>query len=207
MQLQLVLLNFCLFLTAISNAFTTISNPSIRGPSSRWIRNPTNVEFQHELVARMSGDGSSEGQVNLSETGEDEEDESQMDESERIMRAKIRRANELRSQEVFMKKSTGLFTCDVCQWEFDPEKGDAMMIGGLVKPGTAFSELESNWRCPTCRASKDAFTEVTKEIAGFEVNQQYGLGGNTLTGGEKNSLIWGGLAFFFVLFLSGYGLS
>lgn len=46
----------------------------------------------------------------------------------------------------------------------------------------------------------------TKTIAGFEDNLSYGLGANNLTGGQKNLLIFGSLAAFFVLFLAGYAL-
>eukprot|EP00980_Cylindrotheca_fusiformis_P010791 scaffold2442_cov146-Cylindrotheca_fusiformis.AAC.6 len=68
-------------------------------------------------------------------------------------------------------------------------------------------ELPADWRCPVCRASKDAFEEVVEEIPGFEVNQGYGFGSNAWTAGQKNLAIFGGLGFFFLLFLSGYALS
>jgi rubredoxin len=120
---------------------------------------------------------------------------------------KQRRAQELREQEVFMKKSTGKHLCKNCEWEYDEVKGDSMMIGGMVKPGTKFEDLPSNWRCPVCRASKDNFLELVEEIPGFEVNQGYGFGTNSWTAGQKNLAVFGGLGFFFVLFLSGYALS
>lgn len=120
---------------------------------------------------------------------------------------KQRRAQELREQEVFMKISTGKHICGNCDWEFDEAKGDVMMIGGIVQPGTKFEELPSNWRCPVCRASKDSFSEIVEEIPGFEVNQGYGLGTNSWSAGQKNLAIFGGLALFFLLFLSGYAMS
>lgn len=120
---------------------------------------------------------------------------------------KARKAQELREQEVFMKKSTGKHKCTNCDWEYDEAKGDSMMIGGMIKPGTQFAELPADWRCPVCRASKDAFDEVVEEIPGFEVNQGYGFGTNSWTAGQKNAAIFGGLAVFFALFLGGYGLS
>lgn len=120
---------------------------------------------------------------------------------------KQRRADELRAQEVFMKKSTGIYKCNNCDWEYDETKGDAMMIGGMIQPGTKFESLPSNWRCPVCRASKDSFNEVVEEIPGFEVNQGYGFGTNSWTAGQKNLAIFGGLGLFFLLFLSGYALS
>ena len=130
-----------------------------------------------------------------------------MDSASNIAMEKMRRAQELRAQEVFMKRSTGKYKCSNCNWEYDETKGDSFMIGGMIQPGTPFAELPSNWRCPTCRASKDSFIETLIEIPGFAVNQGYGLGGNTMTGGQKNSLIFGGLFAFFLLFMAGYGLS
>ena len=130
-----------------------------------------------------------------------------LDDATRTMMEKSKRADELRSQEVFMKKSTGKHKCTNCDWEFDETKGDSIMIGGMIKPGTTFKELPSNWRCPVCRASKDSFDEVLVEIPGFEVNQGYGLGTNSWSAGQKNGVIFGGLAIFFILFIGGYGMS
>lgn len=120
---------------------------------------------------------------------------------------KMKRAQELREQEVFMTKSTGKHVCTNCDWEYDEAKGDSMMIGGMIKPDTAFADLPADWRCPVCRASKDAFQEVVEEIPGFEVNQGYGFGSNSWTAGQKNLAVFGGLGFFFLLFLSGYAMS
>jgi rubredoxin len=120
---------------------------------------------------------------------------------------KQRRAQELREQEVFMKKSTGKHKCSNCDWIYDEQKGDVIMIGGMVQPGTTFEDLPSNWRCPVCRASKDSFADMVIEIPGFAVNQGYGFGTNSWTAGQKNAAIFGGLAAFFVLFLSGYAMS
>lgn len=44
------------------------------------------------------------------------------------------------------------------------------------------------------------------EVAGFAVNQGYGLGTNSMTSGQKSLLIYGSLGVFFVLFLLGYFL-
>ena len=112
-----------------------------------------------------------------------------MDEELRKQLAKQKRAQELREQEVFMKKSTGIHKCTNCDWQYDETKGDSMMIGGMVKPGTFFEDLPADWRCPVCRASKDAFVEVVEEIPGFEVNQGYGFGTNSWTAGQKNLAI------------------
>lgn len=131
----------------------------------------------------------------------------EMDDATREMMEKQARADELRAQEVFMKLSTGKHLCGNCDWEYDETKGDSMMIGGQIKPGTKFDETPSDWRCPVCRASKDAFNEVVEEIPGFEVNQGYGFGANSWTSGQKNLAVFGGLAAFFILFLSGYAMS
>lgn len=138
---------------------------------------------------------------------ESEEDEAPMDAATKLQLEKAKRADELRAQEVFMKRSTGLHKCSNCDWEYDPDKGDSFLIGGMIQPGTSFEELPSNWRCPTCRASKDNFNEVVETIPGFEVNQGYGFGTNSMTSGEKNTLIWGSLGFFLFLFIGGYALS
>ena len=130
-----------------------------------------------------------------------------MDSEQSQAMERARKADELRSQEVFMKKSTGKFACMNCDWVFDETKGDSMMIGGQIKPGTPFTDLPSNWRCPVCRASKDSFREDMIEIPGFAVNQGYGFGTNGMTAGQKNGLVFGGLAAFFVLFIGGYALN
>ena len=142
-----------------------------------------------------------------SESDPIEEAMEELDEETRKQMEKARRAQELREQEVFMKKSTGKHQCTNCDWEYDETKGDSMMIGGMIKPGTAFADLPADWRCPVCRASKDAFKEIVEEIPGFEVNQGYGLGANAWTAGQKNLAVFGGLGAFFLLFLSGYALS
>merc|ERR1712124_70770 len=94
-----------------------------------------------------------------------------------------------------MKLSTGKHLCGNCDWVYDVTKGDSMMIGGMIKPDTKFDQLPADWRCPVCRASKDAFNEIVEEIPGFEVNQGYGFGTNSWTSGQKNLAVFGGLAF------------
>ena len=54
--------------------------------------------------------------------------------------------------------------------------------------------------------SKSQFKNIKKVIAGFADNQKYGFGGNSLTGGQKNLIIFGSLGFGFLLLLSGYFL-
>lgn len=183
---------------AILDAFAVPSRSAVR-PSAQQ-----NLAFTKNVVIRMS-------ETEEAEAGDPTEidpmESEMMDADERKQYELQKRADELRSQEVFMKRSTGKHMCGNCDWEFDITKGDSMMIGGTIKPGTEFVSLASNWRCPVCRASKDSFFEVVEEIPGFEVNQGYGLGGNSMSAQTKNLIIFGGLGAFFVLFLAGYGLS
>lgn len=160
---------------------------------------------KHTAALRMSTEGESTSEATAAV--DDPMAEEEMDSAARIALEKARRSDELRAQEVFMKKSTGKHRCTNCDWEYDETKGDSMLIGGQIKPDTPFAELPSNWRCPVCRASKDSFKEIVEEIPGFEVNQGYGFGGNSMTSDQKNLVIFGGLGLFFLLFLSGYALS
>ena len=180
----------CIF--SASHAFTT----------------PRNVAIRSSSPAAMIRLSMSEGEGEPVVASDPMEDEMEgVDDATREQMEKQRRSQELRDQEVFMKKSTGKHQCSNCDWEYDENKGDAMMIGGMIKPGTKFDDMPSDWRCPVCRASKDAFFEIVEEIPGFEVNQGYGFGTNSWSSGQKNLAIFGGLAAFFVVFLSGYAMS
>ena len=48
------------------------------------------------------------------------------------------------------------YTCSVCGYVYDEEKGDA---DGGIAPGTKFEDLPDTWVCPVCGASKADFTE------------------------------------------------
>ena len=178
-----------------------ISTTNAFAPSQIRAQLPRRTSFS----PRMSE--TEEATTSPSADAAEETPEEELDPAQKLALEKQRRADELRAQEVFMKRSTGIHKCSNCDWEYDPAKGDSFLIGGMIKPGTPYEELPSNWRCPTCRASKDSFVEVVEEIPGFEVNQGYGFGTNSMTTGEKNTLIWGSLAFFFALFIGGYALS
>jgi rubredoxin len=204
-------------LSAVVSGFH-VSQPAllVTSPARHSIRPVSILAFSRSHVhlrrLRMSdGDeqsGSSTTAPVASSTTTDSLDSlDDLDDETRKQLEKIRRSDELRAQEVFMKKSTGKHKCTNCDWEYDEAKGDVIMIGGQIQPGTAFAELPANWRCPVCRASKDSFVEVVEEIPGFAVNQGYGFGTNSWTAGQKNLAIFGGLAVFFILFLSGYALS
>ncbi len=44
--------------------------------------------------------------------------------------------------------------CGVCWWVYDPAEGDPV---GYAEPGTPFSALPPEWRCPSCDADKGKF--------------------------------------------------
>jgi rubredoxin len=46
------------------------------------------------------------------------------------------------------------YTCSVCGYVYDPEKGDPE---NGVDPGTAFEDLPDGWVCPVCGAGKGDF--------------------------------------------------
>ena len=191
-QISLII---ALLVVAQCQAFAPVSMPSTRASFTKG-----------KIVSfRMSEESKETVVAPADSAGKDEEED--IDVGNKMALEKQRRADELRSQEVFMKRSTGFHKCSNCDWQYDEKKGDSFMIGGMIKPDTPFNELPSNWRCPTCRASKDSFQEVTEEIPGFEVNQGYGLGGNSMTSGQKSGIVFGGLFVFFILFIGGYGLS
>ncbi|XP_021817394.1 uncharacterized protein LOC110759617 [Prunus avium] len=108
-----------------------------------------------------------------------------------------------RLEEKFAVLNTGIYECRSCGYKYDEAVGDPSYP---IPPGLQFDKLPEDWRCPTCGAAQSFFVSKSVEIAGFAQNQQFGLGGNALTSGQKAVLIFGGLFLFFVLFLSGYFL-
>jgi flavin reductase (DIM6/NTAB) family NADH-FMN oxidoreductase RutF/rubredoxin len=48
------------------------------------------------------------------------------------------------------------YTCTICGYIYDPEKGDP---DGKIKPETRFEDLPAAWVCPVCGAQKDKFEE------------------------------------------------
>ena len=52
------------------------------------------------------------------------------------------------------------YRCLVCDYVYDPEKGDP--VGG-IEPGTDFKDLPEDWICPVCGVGKDKFEEVTEK--------------------------------------------
>jgi rubredoxin len=96
--------------------------------------------------------------------------------------------------------------CRVCGYTYEPEKGDSK---NKIPPNTPFKDLPDNWRCPVCGASQKVFieTKATNVPSGFQENLKYGFGVNSLTPGQKNLLIFGGLALGVLFFLSLYTLN
>lgn len=107
----------------------------------------------------------------------------------------------LRAAEKFMEIDEGKFECQACGYVYEPEKGDRF---AGIEPGTEFTSLPSDFNCPACRSPKSQFKSIKKTIAGFAENQKYGLGGNSLTGDQKNFVIFGLLGLAFLFLLSGY---
>jgi rubredoxin len=97
------------------------------------------------------------------------------------------------------------FECAACGYVYEPEKGDARRG---VTSGVPFSELPPNWKCPVCGAPTSRFQNIgpTGSSSGFKENLKYGFGVNTMTPGQKNLLIFGGLMLAVLMFLSLYGL-
>lgn len=95
--------------------------------------------------------------------------------------------------------------CQACGYIYEPTKGDDKR---QVPPGTPFTELPDDWRCPVCGARTSRFSNIGIQgsPSGFTENLGYGLGVNTLTPGQKNILIFGGLVLVFLFFMSLYGL-
>jgi rubredoxin len=109
------------------------------------------------------------------------------------------------STETIDPKSLDRYECQACGYIYEPIKGDDKQ---QVPPGTAFASLPQNWRCPVCGARTSRFSNigVKGSPSGFKENLGYGLGVNSLTPGQKNILIFGGLILAFLFFLSLYGL-
>lgn len=127
---------------------------------------------------------------------------------------KAERAEELRAAEKFMVVGEGNANCSSCGYNYEASKGDPDFP---IPRGTNFKVLLKRWfdlnvlkdtpddyRCPLCGAPKEKFRSSAKTVAGFAVNQGYGFGTNSMTGGQKQLIIFGTLLFFFGLFIAGY---
>ncbi|KAA8499443.1 Rubredoxin [Porphyridium purpureum] len=110
-------------------------------------------------------------------------------------------AERLRAAEKFIEIDQGDMECMSCGYVYERKKGEPSKG---IPAGTPFDAIPDTFECPGCRSEKSSFKSIKKVIAGFAENQSYGFGSNTWTGDQKTSFIFGGLAIFFLLFLSGY---
>ena len=98
------------------------------------------------------------------------------------------------------------FECRSCGYIYDPSEGNKKL---KIPQNTPFSQLDGNtFACPVCRAGKNFYKDIgpKSKPSGFEENLTYGFGFNSLPPGQKNILIFGGLAFAAACFLSLYSL-
>tara|TARA_Y100001970_G_C13825328_1_gene646957 strand:+ start:151 stop:579 length:429 start_codon:yes stop_codon:yes gene_type:complete len=98
------------------------------------------------------------------------------------------------------------FECRSCGYIYDPSEGNKKLN---ITPNTPFSAIDGNtFACPVCRAGKNLYKDIgpREKPSGFEENLTYGFGFNSLPAGQKNILIFGGLAFLAACFLSLYSL-
>ena len=98
------------------------------------------------------------------------------------------------------------FECRSCGYIYDPLEGNKKLN---IKKNTPFSSIDGNtFACPVCRAGKNLYKDIgpREKPSGFEENLSYGFGFNSLPPGQKNILIFGGLAFAAACFLSLYSL-
>ena len=98
------------------------------------------------------------------------------------------------------------FECRGCGYIYDPSEGNKKL---KIPKNTSFMTLDGNtFACPVCRAGKNFYKDIgpKSKPSGFEENLTYGFGFNSLPPGQKNILIFGGLAFAAACFLSLYSL-
>ena len=98
------------------------------------------------------------------------------------------------------------FECRSCGYIYDPVEGNKKLN---IAKNTPFSAIDGNtFACPVCRAGKNLYKDIgpREKPSGFEENLTYGFGFNSLPPGQKNILIFGGLAFAAACFLSLYSL-
>eukprot|EP01038_Epipyxis_sp_PR26KG_P008353 gene8353-11299_t len=119
---------------------------------------------------------------------------------QKYKREKLAEIEALKAQEVFVTRNTGKYECQACGYVYDESKG---LKSKGVAPNTPFDEIEK-FRCPQCGANKKYFVAEQETLSGFKENLKFGLGTNALTGSQKTNLIFGGLFFGFLIFMSGY---
>lgn len=95
------------------------------------------------------------------------------------------------------------YECRSCGYTYEPIKGDQQ---GKIAAGTPFEELPATWKCPVCSTPSSRFEAVgvKGKPSGFKENLGYGIGVNVMTPGQKNILIFLGLAVGFLFLMSFY---
>jgi rubredoxin len=154
------------------------------------------VASSHHL-ARHSVDVTKDDKPPPSAAAETESTQQQEDEDGRP------KLDPRRFEEKFAVLNTRVHECRSCGYRYDQAAGDPSYP---VPPGLPVAQLPDDWRCPTYGAAQSFFESKSVEIAGFAQNQQFGLGGNSLTSGQKGLLIYGSLLIGFLFFISGYFL-
>ena len=112
----------------------------------------------------------------------------------------------LTDQELSTNLEQNRFECRSCGYIYDPSEGNKKLN---IDQNTPFSAIDGNtFACPVCRAGKNFYKDIgpKSKPSGFEENLTYGFGFNSLPPGQKNILIFGGLAFAAACFLSLYSL-
>ncbi len=115
--------------------------------------------------------------------------------------------SENKSDQLNFDRSQHRFECRGCGFIYDYMEGVKKFD---IPAGTSFFDLDrETFKCPVCRAGIDAFRDIgpRSQPSGFSENFNYGLGVNKLSPGQKNILIFGGLAFALACFLSLYSLN
>ena len=113
---------------------------------------------------------------------------------------------DLKDKELITNLEQNRFECRNCGYIYDPVEGNKKL---KIPKNTPFSAIDGNtFACPVCRAGKNLYKDIgpREKPSGFEENLTYGFGFNSLPPGQKNILIFGGLAFAAACFLSLYSL-
>ena len=115
-------------------------------------------------------------------------------------------SSQIKDKDLINNLEQNRFECRSCGYIYDPREGNKKLN---IPPNTPFSEIDGNtFACPVCRAGKNLYKDIgpREKPSGFEENLTYGFGFNSLPPGQKNILIFGGLAFAAACFLSLYSL-
>ena len=118
----------------------------------------------------------------------------------------LERSLEINNKELSVNLEHNRFECRSCGYIYDPTEGNKKLN---IPKDTPFSVIDgSTFACPVCRAGKNLYKDIgpREKPSGFEENLTYGFGFNSLPPGQKNILIFGGLACAAACFLSLYSL-